>query len=831
MLLPKLVLVAFSVPLPHGSLQTYHHTAGSHCLGRVLHTGLLHVNGSFRSIDTVSLQPTFSHSRSASPLISLSAMACNRPAKGKSRTRLPGSKRSVSPFFSYETAPPYWSTDDRASIPDQSEEYQQALTYFSASHPPVVDRTYVSSVIANAPESSPHSLEEFSITIGGQSRVQTTIFEYVTGSKITTDTEILFPLEVLRDSAPGIGRAYRVIYRVLPGGGLCQVYVGISAHKRVGHTSAVKLGPGIGLNHRTVPIRDRHDGRPKVRPLAYIAPFEYPDHTLSSLESSQDMRDPILLSDENNIRLGKNPPEVVLSPPPEAKPLEDTEVEPDAVIFRNSISTGASPSRLGRQTSSDSLVAGNAVSSGSLDGCEQYSSGLSLRCLAGARHSGHNRISKADITVIEHKTVTWSSPKEQATIHEVKPQRVTDTRRASELIACWESMEYGKQDSLLNKPGSHGVNVLQPQKAGTVRDEPRAHRSRDPEPETMKHYSRLRWTASWFRGLVEPPEPYKTDLTGFPGKRSNCEGSTEADVNDELGGPALPWKLTRISLAPATPIDSKFKDTLEIYNHILNEAMILTEECVVQKEYHSIGRFEVDQTERQGTSNRPPSVHESLSSIHEPGDDERPLRRFHGRSALKDVKDPGASAARTPKHYSSAPGLHSRNVMVDILGRASSTTRSKLHVAIPGSPRKRSHEKRLSTKASEHRLRKERSVSVLQQHGEKPESDSPPPSGCLPRVMKSKKLRYQRSLNSMKRSRSRHGTSPEVDGPLDDEFQNQGLTESCIGGTSLEFRFWGCDGVNDETVEGLLDNHLHQGAHGAVKQGGIPPSVSPSING
>ena len=827
-------------------------------------------------------------------------MSANYPSKGKSKAAPSHPKRSGSPFCCWS------ATEDRPPA-DQSQAYKQALTYFSASHPPAVDRAYTPSLFVNAPDSVRRSLAEFSDTVGGQSELQTPVTEippriqigvdsiesrnYPTSTddywgtaaaeisqrltiipetgtefKVTGDGKLLFPFTELDDGPPVLGRTYRV----LTGGDLCDAYVDVSSHRHNGHTAALKVRPAIGMNHLIASTRGCHAGVSKVGPLCSLPPFEYPDKRKARLE-------PPRTTDDNTPRgkvgagLDAASQEVLLYPAPEGARVDDT------VIFRKEARTSTFLPLLEQQHSSDSLVTGNTFGSAHPDD-ECDSLGPSPRWLAGAAHHGHIGVSKVEsvrigsdgiksathdleheeywnpdehsplsgirgdeklkdaataptaqpysedtTTSAPHKTVTWSPQDEQSVIHEVTPQRLVGARSASHLVAYWESLEDNlapKEETPVKEPLPLETDIVS-QKGEDVAVEPLSQGSHNPE--TSRHNSRLgdppksglRRTASWFRDLIRPSDPYKSKLTGFPEKKLARKVSVEARIQDQTGGTSTSRRLTRNSTTPATPIDSKFKAALTNFEDLFTKAMILTHEAVDQKDQHQCeDRFELDQMKPSNGPHCPPSIHESLSSIDEPSGNERTLRRFHSRPVLRRVDDPGANHG--PKHYSSAPGMHSRNVAVNIPKRTSSLRKYKLDLT-PGSRRNRSQDKHLSSAASDHRLKKERSASKLREDAceQEDDSDSPPPSGCLPRVRKSRKSRSRHSLNNTKARTNNQGHPlPEVDGPSDDEFGRPGLWGDHIEGRAPSLGPWRFDGANDDVLEGLLDDNMRQGTDG-----------------
>ncbi|KAK4219332.1 hypothetical protein QBC37DRAFT_133955 [Rhypophila decipiens] len=776
-------------------------------------------------------------------------MNCDHPNRGSPKLSVHIAKMPGSPCCPHHAAFPYCPPrceDATVATPDARKEYKQALSYFSASHLPTLDRDSPSSVMVNPPESFRDSNVGTSDNGGNQSTRQTPATESPPGARIdseqgdpqnstheksgvgtahtprnltstsvsgtekkaTKDDEVRLPLEAHGRRAQEMNSTNRV----LTDRGLGKAPANVSAHDHADRTSTVKIRPVIEKTHSLETVREGRDGTSKIA------------------------AEQVTMSEEGDARLESTAPEVVLFPPSKVRHLTASELEvqeerDNVVVFPSSTSPANSPTPVQRPAPPRTLVSSRAHDSNDLYGSSQYSSRLSPTPQAGASRyvpTSPSKVSPAQGQLSEQdgqqqawqrmknfsalegqapsgrpiqRTVRWSSLDDENVVREVTPQKPLGGRSTSELVAYWESLEGKRKLTPPNELEAPQVDNRQSDDGFFSRTESLHYESFETDPpESPKHKSHFQRTASWFRGLIMPSDPYKTQFTNLPPKRSIRRIASAGQVRGQPVGAMNSRRPTRSSMAPSFPtIDRKFKATITDYENLLDKAMDLTHEDVEQRR-RSIGG-------PSGDLNPPPRVHEKLFSKDYAIANERTLRRLDSRPALREAYDSGAPLKRIPKKHSSNPGMNSRTVGFGIPNHSSSVS--------PGYPRKDSQQKPVSLKASTHRLAKVQSVPVLQRLEEEPEPASPQRSRCLPRIFRSKKLRSRRSLSGLTRHRSQ---GYKVDGPPDDESWDEDLTEVEIDGRRLELGCWNLDGAADGVLDEVDGKYLHQSVDGAPAQ-------------
>ncbi|KAK3325440.1 hypothetical protein B0H66DRAFT_615974 [Apodospora peruviana] len=820
-------------------------------------------------------------------------MAAKVPAKTKNTPKAPlmspsfefgGSSGTPSGY--YGTPSPYWPTTPQPSPYGQNEPYRKALAYFSATHRASIDSNFTApSLLVHPPETPRYSIQNPSgstyLPSGSQgpsaeprsktppeSDFANPLFPNYTENfsdarfsnpkfsegpgisdieregHVSGEGRRLVPFEEhvqgIEDEAPLIGRTYRVLTR----GNLHEADVDVSAHTHHGHIPAIKVRPAIGLP-LWIPIpHEGRDGVPKVKQLCALPPFEYPDHILALSQSPETEIESLAHQDSAAA-------EVTLYKAQKGSRVEITEeVETESVVIYHHIGPlGVGSPFLKRTGSVDTIITTNTF-------------GLP-RMITGDDHHGHSEVSKVrqaemgpgnikiGIPSTSHpdygshasdldtqpyakgrmscgqsKTVTWSSLAGQGgSVQGDKPNEVGGARSPSDLSAYWESMaDNRKSQEQNNRDTFAGSPPGKSDRGSRV--------SRNCSRSSDSQLSGIKRTATWFRDFIRPSEPYKTKLTNFPVKKSTQKAvPNEARGPEQAGGSVRSRNPTNSSTNPTTPIDSKFKDTVKSLEYLLNEAMELAHEAVEREDqHHCADKFGAAEVEHHPVPDSLPSVHESLPSPYESSVDERAVAKIFSKPSLNTMHNSGVK--RLPKHYRSAPGMHSRNVAVNIPARTSSLKKYQIDSAyetISGPHRDRFQEQRWSTTPPGHRSR-----PVSHSH-EQTEEDSKPgvssPIGCLPTAKIANKLKSYRSWNM---SRVRHrpslprtgvdGASWNDDQPLTED--STGIFENTTEGRIQKSSNWGFDGANDEVTDGPTE-HLRGDTDGTLETDG-PLSPPPT---
>ncbi|KAK3684860.1 major facilitator superfamily domain-containing protein [Podospora appendiculata] len=328
----------------------------------------------------------------------------------------------------------------------------------------------------------------------------------------------------------------------------------------------------------------------------------------------------------------------------------------------------------------------------------------------------------------------------------------------------------------------------------------------------------LKRTSSWFRDLIKPSEPSTPNLTNFPRKKSPqfapASDTPMAGQASQRKDSTIPRSRTR---APTT-LDDKFKTTVNNLEHLLNEALVLANGVAEFEDHHCADNVELPEVEPRAASHSRPSVHQSIPSADGSSEDDGPLTVFDNRAPVAAMPDKyiiNAYTKRLPKHHRSAPGMHSRNVAVDIPKRTSSLRR-------PKPPRDRFQEQRLSSHPSSRPLRGEGSSRTPHEYRER--DPEPPPSpllSCLPRVKFARKMRSCGSCGLLRIQHRSSSLHPNTDGPSwEHEYEyDQPRIEYIPEASSKTFgnhtlrSDWGFDGTNNK--KGAAEYSLIRGVDGA----------------
>lgn len=361
-------------------------------------------------------------------------------------------------------------------------------------------------------------------------------------------------------------------------------------------------------------------------------------------------------------------------------------------------------------------------------------------------------------------------------------------KSASELVAYWESMQ-GSNDAKNAMPAKQGLphrpradsTAVSPDFRGSTN---RTYFGKAPEEKlypVAEHISvpsddkldptamssamgNLNRTRAWLRDLIKQPQPYKTKFTELPRKDSMHER-----LLDDYDS-TYPRSLLRNSTAGAS-IDMKFRSTVNNLENLLSEAMELAAATAQREVDHQCpDYYELDELAYCDVPT-PPGVHESFRSengsmVNEVGD----FDYWTAVESALGIDHSSENNIRKPKHYRSAPGMHSRNVAVKIPKRKSSLMKPKIKPSYStlGGPR---YEELGGEPPAQGPAPGPTGLKTMQSSRlEIPASpsastDSPPTSGCLPRV--ASKLRSYRSFGAIRPLRHISSLWPQADGAMD----------------------------------------------------------------
>ncbi|KAK4177859.1 major facilitator superfamily domain-containing protein [Triangularia setosa] len=325
----------------------------------------------------------------------------------------------------------------------------------------------------------------------------------------------------------------------------------------------------------------------------------------------------------------------------------------------------------------------------------------------------------------------------------------------------------------------------------------------------------LNHPASLFCDLIKPYETYQSKLTELPAKKSTVE-FVEGDQ------PAAPLSrrirnLTGKSTA-STSLDTLFKRTVCNMEQLLNKAMDLANQAVDQDDHHCLDMLgTVDHQPDYHSS--PPSVHESLPSVYEPSDDEQPPPLspppsppppVHKKSAEKVVtpRSPTIQSPHIPKHHRSVPGMHSRNVRIEIPKRVTSLRELNASIVhVPLSNLQRSRFQELSPPVSPFTHAPSRS----QDNGQ---NDTLSEEGCILMSRGAKKCRSCRRFPLLNHLFSFSRAKEEDDPPHDTRSRPDAKLRPAgkpISGKIRKSNSWSFDGATDNFPDdSIQDSLLHE---------------------
>jgi len=591
------------------------------------------------------------------------------------------------------------------------------------------------------------------------------------------------------------------MHRELTGGDLCEVLVDVSAHRHHGHNSDIKVRPTVGITHFVSRPREGHPAVSKVGPLCQLPAFRYPPEQIWEPLGTASR-----VFDSTSAATNCLSEEVSLYPS-----QSDSEVQTPLPSVHYNSAFDLSRWAAGHSLQSDE----NSVSPGAslwiTHTGEAYGSEFSIRAdglpgptpvelkgeipqedadhilypqprvhsggLVSSGHPGHSTVSKVqpsnDGAATPDPLSSFVFPRlELGAERRGSLQRLEKKRSASNLVAYWESVNKGWD------------------RMSSLADEKDADTHHDGVPQTEAYQSAshdFQWSTSWLRNIIAlPGTTHKSILTELPRRKSSQPKPNSAMPRSLTGG-----------CSPATLVDMKFKGTVNNREHLLNEAAVLANEVADHEDQQCADHLELTEVNHFHASRSPPSVHESLPSEIESSADEGELgHRSH--------------TIRGPKHYRSTPGMHSRNVVVNIPKRTSSLLKAKLGSRswLGGSHRNRSREQRNSNVSPSHRPTIDRTVLAHREEDEKDsDSYSPKRSGCftggkIARRIKSCRLPRIQSRPSFHRD--------NVDGasPTDDDQLEIDAPEAA----RLKPATWNYDGASDED-DWITGSDARQGAN------------------
>ncbi|KAK0745190.1 hypothetical protein B0T21DRAFT_448234 [Apiosordaria backusii] len=583
----------------------------------------------------------------------------------------------------------------------------------------------------------------------------------------------LFPFGDLFDDSsdeepPVIG--YR--FRRLTGGDICRERVDVSSHKHFGHSSAVKVRPALGVtafNLSDHEQRQGYHGVSKVRALADIPPFRFLDQSVEIPVRDSSLVDPGQAIDESIME--QEPPEPPRSVSEDSS-SSSSRYSGDIVLF------GELPPTQQRAHSSQSMISnGTVLKPFDPDQPE-----------AGDIFQDHSHVPMDETAVLGIDESADS---------------------ASELVAYWESLSEAARDSDVESTSANKkASSVEPRRATTgaaiSNSKYDSHSAGTSTPRKLD----LSRPTSFFRDLIKPYETYQSKLTELPAKKTTVE-FVEGDQ------PASPVSgrirnLTGNSTA-STSLDARFKRTVSNMEQLLNKAMDLANQAVDQDDHQCLEILgTVDH--QPDCHSSPPSVHESLPSVYESSDDEQlpPSPPIHKKSADKVVtpRSPIIQSSHVPKHHRSVPGMHSRNVRIEIPKRVTSLRKLNTGIVhVPLSDLQRSRFQELSPPVSPF-------THVPSRRHDHGQNDSLSEEGCILMSRGSKKVKKCRSCRRFPLLNHRFSfqRAKEEDVPPDDT-RSRPDAKLRPAGKSISARVrksisWSFDGATDHHPDDSMEDSL-----------------------
>lgn len=465
-----------------------------------------------------------------------------------------------------------------------------------------------------------------------------------------------------------------------------------------------------------------YQGVSKVRPLAYIPPFNIPKHLRDALTIPTEPYNTYTrgIANQNKaetLRTPQDTPDSLISDERFLDPVQNMSRYPGGHSVGSSV-TNVSP----RTTPWRPHAPGTPtrVSQATHDGSVSFPTSLK------DGHQDHHHSSKVQPAVTRDEDMPWDEASRQDSCHSLHSSPAAHSRgffpsgQSGHSIAS--ILQPGNTDVMSSKPDSHRTALpesggIRAEKQGRLKGRksandlvaywesrnvrPKAARSktvagteaiRQPahtlqRPATKSSLTNLRdayrqslgvrkvsiqstshkWTPNWIRGLIGIPEPYQTKLTDMP-KRT-------APRRPE------PFELPRGHSSSATTktVDRDFKSTVDKMEHLVNEATVLANQTAGREGQQSVENPGLVEMEGNDAATHLPNANESLPGEIELTDYEASMVRMESprkvtlRTLTKDTTIMTPIPTRPqPKHFRSMPGMHSGNIGVKIPRRSSS---------------------------------------------------------------------------------------------------------------------------------------------------------------
>ena len=304
-------------------------------------------------------------------------------------------------------------------------------------------------------------------------------------------------------------------------------------------------------------------------------------------------------------------------------------------------------------------------------------------------------------------------------------------------------------------------------------------------PESTEDRRFWRW-ARWLRNATAAPEAHRSrsSFTSLPATRpvSTMQSPT-------------PKRPQKESQANPSLIETELRNTVSNLEQLLKEAAMLATEAAILKDARCVENLELTRADCYGAPRPPPSMHESVPSADGASSEEDGLRMsIRGVGADSSIVKPPLQprAVHLPKRYRSVPVFSNAAVQFSVPRGPPSTQK------IRGTqPNKCIGENRSSGRTQAMRV----PCSPTSQEDDVDETGS----RCLPSVEMVRRIRSRAQQCSG--NRRAIGDSPALSCDEDHPSRFNPKSVKCrLEGRSRMPTFWGCDGTNDEQIEGLSEH-------------------------
>ncbi|KAK4195156.1 hypothetical protein QBC40DRAFT_316949 [Triangularia verruculosa] len=619
----------------------------------------------------------------------------------------------------------------------------------------------------------------------------------------------LFPFGDLFDDSsdeepPVIG--YR--FRRLTGGDICRERVDVSNHVHTGHSSAVKVRPAAGLTTFSLAAheqRQSYHGVSKVCALADIPPFKFPGQsekvpvrdsnlvnpgqTFDEYSLGQERSEsPRSISGDSSSSTSRYSGDIVLfGELPPAQPLASSSqsMTSNGTILRPFEPGQPAVGDIFHQDHSpilDETAVLNVPEPVGVPEETLWANGRSFsqiedpmlrpleRGFLPTAHPGHCVVPKVqpgtDSLLGVGLRPLVESPKGKSGVkRRTRTRRAETSKSASELTSSVEPRRATAATVLSgSRYGSRSTGTTTPRKLDLSRP------------------------ASFFRDLIKPYETYQSKLTELPARKTTVEF-----VEGDQAASPISGRIRNLTGSTAsTSLDTRFKRTVCNMEQLLNKAMDLANQAVDQDDHQCLDMLgAVDH--QPDCHSSPPSVHESLPSVYESSDDEQL---------------PPPPPIDKKSHHRSVPGMHSRNVRIEIPKRVTSLRKLNTGIVhVPLSDLQRSRFQELSPPVSPLTP----APSKPHDHGQ---NDSLSEEGCILMSRGSKKVKKCRSCRRFPLLNHRFSFSraKEEDVPPDDTRSRPDAklrpAGKSISGKIRKSNSWSFDGATDHHPDDSMEDSL-----------------------